>query len=86
MFSTGTVQFRLFLFSRQIMYLKSPLYPYNFNKLQQLFECLRKMPFDNKIKIWLSKNQVRKTRKMKQTKENYDSRVLFPKIPAEKLA
>lgn len=44
------------------------------------------MPFDNKIKIWLSKNQVRKTRKMKQPKENYDSRVLFPKIPAEKLA
>ena len=76
MFFTGTVQFRLFLFSRQIMCPKSPLYPYNFNKLHHLFECFRKIPCDKKIKIRLSKNRVRKSRKMKQPKENRVSRLV----------
>ena len=76
MFFTGTVQFRLFLFSRQIMCPKSPLYQYNFNKLHHLFECFRKIPCDKKIKIRLSKNRVRKSRKMKQPKENRVSRLV----------
>ena len=76
MFFTGTVQFRLLLFSRQIMCPKSPLYPYNCNKLHHLFECFRKIPCDKKIKIRLSKNRVRKSRKMKQPKEHRVSRLV----------
>ena len=65
-----------YLFSRQIMCPKSRLYPYNCNKLHHLFECFRKIPCDKKIKIRLSKNRVRKSRKMKQPKENRVSRLV----------